>query len=245
MTPPEKNGENTQEEKDRHFHHRSREQAAPSLLLEKALLVTFGPMASAGASKCPVMRLMMLLSSLLTTTTAFAIGPIRNCPVMSLLRGATAATSLKPLCPSAAGVSCRARGVPATQWTPHLPCRIRARPPSMRDAQSSDRSEGALGGSQGGDGTRGPGGGGGGGGGGGSGQIAVLGAGWVGSRLAARLVHEGEHVCVTNRPSTAAKPKNSYFQPVELPGETPNAPLLRHLLRHAIPHTRLTLDHPR
>ena len=27
MTPPEKNGENTQEEKDRHFHHRSREQA--------------------------------------------------------------------------------------------------------------------------------------------------------------------------------------------------------------------------
>ena len=243
MTPPEKNGENTQEEDRLSTIVPGNKLGASSLLLEKALLLTFGPMASAGASKCPVMRLMMLLSSLLTTTTAFAIGPIRNCPVMSLLRGATAATSLKPLCPSAAGVSCRARGVPATQWTPHLPCRIRARPPSMRDAQSSDRSEGALGGSQGGDGAVGPGGGGGGGG--GSGQIAVLGAGWVGSRLAARLVHEGEHVCVTNRPSTAAKPKNSYFQPVELPGETPNAPRLRHLLRHAIPHTRLTLDHPR
>lgn len=49
------------------------------------------------------------------------------------------------------------------------------------------------------------------------GQVAILGAGWVGSRLAARLVEDGHSVCVTNRPSTAAKPKNSYFQPVELP----------------------------
>lgn len=48
--------------------------------------------------------------------------------------------------------------------------------------------------------------------------MLVLGAGWVGSRLALRLHERGAGVHVTNRPSTVDPDgKNEYFRPVPLP----------------------------
>ena len=49
------------------------------------------------------------------------------------------------------------------------------------------------------------------------GDVLVLGAGWVGSRLALRLHESGLGVRVTNRPGTAVGAKEPYFQGVELP----------------------------
>jgi len=51
------------------------------------------------------------------------------------------------------------------------------------------------------------------------GRTLILGAGWVGSRLAKKLVAEGRTVAVTNRPGTQEKVKPLYFRPVTLPDE--------------------------
>ena len=48
-------------------------------------------------------------------------------------------------------------------------------------------------------------------------RTLILGAGWVGSRLATRLDSEGNSVTVTNRPGTNERMKPPYFRPVELP----------------------------
>lgn len=47
-------------------------------------------------------------------------------------------------------------------------------------------------------------------------KVLILGAGWVGSRLAARLSDEGMEVGVTNRPGTGEKVKPPYFRPVTM-----------------------------
>ena len=46
--------------------------------------------------------------------------------------------------------------------------------------------------------------------------VLILGAGWVGSRLAQSLENDGIPVIVTNRPGTDAQAKPPYFRPVEL-----------------------------
>eukprot|EP00316_Scyphosphaera_apsteinii_P021286 CAMPEP_0119315438 /NCGR_PEP_ID=MMETSP1333-20130426/35849_1 /TAXON_ID=418940 /ORGANISM="Scyphosphaera apsteinii, Strain RCC1455" /LENGTH=361 /DNA_ID=CAMNT_0007320797 /DNA_START=19 /DNA_END=1104 /DNA_ORIENTATION=- len=51
------------------------------------------------------------------------------------------------------------------------------------------------------------------------GDLIVLGAGWVGSRLAARLLERGNRVRVTNRPNLQRKVP--YFQPLPLPAHMP------------------------
>lgn len=48
------------------------------------------------------------------------------------------------------------------------------------------------------------------------GRVIVLGAGWVGSRLAASLSAAGSEVAVTNRPDWADRRKEPYFAPIEL-----------------------------
>lgn len=71
------------------------------------------------------------------------------------------------------------------------------------------------------------------------GGVIILGAGWVGSRLAAHLAESGVDVCVTNRPPSAnqppqanqppgmrrppgsSRPKPKYFRPIELPESIP------------------------
>jgi len=55
--------------------------------------------------------------------------------------------------------------------------------------------------------------------------VLVLGAGWVGSRLAQSLVEDGTPVCVTNRPGTSVDAKPPYFRPVPL--DLPEASVLR------------------
>ena len=59
----------------------------------------------------------------------------------------------------------------------------------------------------------------------GSKPVLVLGAGWVGSRLAQSLVEDGTPVCVTNRPGTSVDAKPPYFRPVPL--DLPEASVLR------------------
>ena len=46
--------------------------------------------------------------------------------------------------------------------------------------------------------------------------VLILGAGWVGSRLAQSLVESGSDVFVTNRPGTDMQSKPPYFRPVEV-----------------------------
>jgi len=52
---------------------------------------------------------------------------------------------------------------------------------------------------------------------GGDGAVLVLGAGWVGSRLANQLHERGYAVHASNRPSTDPSSKDEYFRPVPLP----------------------------
>jgi len=47
--------------------------------------------------------------------------------------------------------------------------------------------------------------------------VLVLGAGWVGSRLAQSLLDDGISTIVTNRPGTDVGSKPPYFRPLELP----------------------------
>lgn len=47
-------------------------------------------------------------------------------------------------------------------------------------------------------------------------RVMVLGAGWVGSRLASSLSASGTPVCVTNRPDFSSRRKEPYFAPVQL-----------------------------
>jgi hypothetical protein len=63
----------------------------------------------------------------------------------------------------------------------------------------------------------------GGGGGGGKveGKVLILGAGWMGSRVAAALGELGEEVEVTHRPRTDIDAKGPYFRPLELPASVP------------------------
>jgi len=51
------------------------------------------------------------------------------------------------------------------------------------------------------------------------GRVLILGAGWVGSRLATRLADAGASVAVTNRPASAEKKKPLYFRPVSMPAK--------------------------
>ncbi len=54
------------------------------------------------------------------------------------------------------------------------------------------------------------------------GPILILGAGWVGSRLARQLIEDGRQVYVTNRPYAGLeRAKSPYFRPVPLPLSTP------------------------
>ena len=54
-------------------------------------------------------------------------------------------------------------------------------------------------------------------GGGGEGKVLILGAGWMGSRVAAALRKQGGEVEVTHRPRTNLEAKDPYFRPVDLP----------------------------
>jgi len=56
------------------------------------------------------------------------------------------------------------------------------------------------------------------------GDIIILGAGWVGSRLAARLHGGGVGVRVTNRPAPPSRSrlKSDYYRPVPLPSSLPH-----------------------
>jgi len=47
--------------------------------------------------------------------------------------------------------------------------------------------------------------------------VLVLGAGWVGSRVAQSLLDDGMPAVVTNRPGTDVSSKPPYFRPIELP----------------------------
>ena len=55
-----------------------------------------------------------------------------------------------------------------------------------------------------------------------NGAVLVLGAGWVGSRLANSLIDEGTPVVVTHRPTTELDKKPPYFRPVPLEGRAPH-----------------------
>jgi len=55
------------------------------------------------------------------------------------------------------------------------------------------------------------------------GPVLVLGAGWVGSRLAESLLEEGTSVFVTHRPRTELDKKPPYFRPISLDGRHPPA----------------------
>jgi S-adenosylhomocysteine hydrolase len=46
--------------------------------------------------------------------------------------------------------------------------------------------------------------------------VLILGAGWVGSRLATELLGDGTRVIVTHRPGFNAKTKPPYFRPLPL-----------------------------
>ena len=47
--------------------------------------------------------------------------------------------------------------------------------------------------------------------------VLILGAGWVGSRVAQSLIEDGVPTVVTNRPGTDVAKKPPYFRPLELP----------------------------
>jgi len=55
----------------------------------------------------------------------------------------------------------------------------------------------------------------------GNGEIMIVGAGWVGSRLATHLHDRGELVRVTNRPGIDQRHKEPYFEPVPLADDVP------------------------
>jgi hypothetical protein len=59
------------------------------------------------------------------------------------------------------------------------------------------------------------------GGGGSGGKVLILGAGWMGSRVAAALGKQGQEVEVTHRPRTDLDAKDPYFRPVDLPASMP------------------------
>lgn len=50
-------------------------------------------------------------------------------------------------------------------------------------------------------------------------RFLIMGAGWVGSRLATQLAESGANVAVTNRPSSIEKTKPLYFRPVTMPSK--------------------------
>ena len=52
-------------------------------------------------------------------------------------------------------------------------------------------------------------------------KVLILGAGWMGSRVAAALRKQGGEVEVTHRPRTNLEAKDPYFRPVDLPASVP------------------------
>jgi len=144
------------------------------------------------SSRCPFMRLLFLFMSMLPS--ASALSTVSAVP--SLPKGApTTLSASRPShaarVPSVCGRDCR-RHAPATM---------------RRDDSLIGQSTGlGLGPDGGGD---------------SGGKVLILGAGWMGSRVAAALGTHGEEVEVTHRPRTNLDAKDPYFRPVDLPASMP------------------------
>lgn len=168
-------------------------------------------------SRCPVMRLVCLVSSLITTTRGFVLGrtlsaaaPIwwPRAPQMATCaqRRLSDVTQLQPtgtLGVNALESICATTRAPLSASTrSHLcscgkgsACRKRAavwhRFPQPRLSASASESDSAA-------------------------PVLILGAGWVGSRLAQSFIDDGMPVFVTNRPGTDMQTKPPYFRPVPI-----------------------------
>lgn len=139
-------------------------------------------------SKCPVMRLCILMLSLLSfiapaRTTRLARLPAS--PLFSTLRP-TAMRAATSACKNSAHLAC------ASPFAHH---HARARLVAMSEAEDSSTAGGRKE------------------------RVLILGAGWVGSRLATKLSEAGCDVAVTNRPGSSEKVKPMYFRPVTMPGK--------------------------
>lgn len=158
------------------------------------------------ASKCPVMRLFFLLSSLVATARGAAL-----CSVPSVFHRRHVATprTFSTLQPQRRlqkhQKRQQQRPVAASTWAcgtlgdTHL-CRISGRsrrvqhPPAMMCAEEADHDSSSS-----------------------DGPVLILGAGWVGSRVAESLLQDDVDIVVTHRPGTLENEKPLYFRPVELP----------------------------
>lgn len=129
-------------------------------------------------SKCPFMRLLVLLISLVSLVT-----PVRAAKPPRLPFGGASLCASAPT-PVAVSRGCRS---PLRALQPST--RSRCCPPSMIEEEGGGKAE----------------------------KVLILGAGWVGSRLAKKLADEGAQVGVTNRPSTREGAKPPYFRPVNMP----------------------------
>ena len=144
------------------------------------------------SSRCPFMRLLFLFLSMLPSASALSTEAALVLPKGApTTRLSASRPSLAARVPSVCGRDCR-RHAPAT----------------MRRDDSLIRQSTGLG--------LGPDGGGGSG-----GKVLILGAGWMGSRVAAALRKQGEEVEVTHRPRTDLDAKDPYFRPIELPASVP------------------------
>jgi len=145
------------------------------------------------SSRCPFMRLLFLFMSMLPS--ASALSTVSAVP--SLPKGApttllsASRPSLATRVPSVCGRDCR-RHAPATM---------------RRDDSLIGQSTGLGLGPDGGGGS--------------GGKVLILGAGWMGSRVAAALGKQGQEVEVTHRPRTDLDAKDPYFRPVDLPASMP------------------------
>jgi len=142
-------------------------------------------------SKCPVMQLLFILSSMLPSASAVATTAptARRAPP----RSAVASPASCAACPTSMGPGLHLRMSMAAG------VHSRATRPMMQLTNghvAPDWGDGSQDGS----------------------SVLVLGAGWVGSRLARRLHEDGSDVHVTHRPSTIdPDAKDDYFRPVPLP----------------------------
>lgn len=165
------------------------------------------------SSKCPVMKMLFFLSSLLPSASGFAAND--------------AVPRRAPRCPRSAAISmpnpklCGAGPCHANVQA-HLRMCTSAGAARPRSGTASMHTEWA-----------------------GTppkdhGGVLVLGAGWVGSRLARKLSDAGLEVHATNRPSTDPMAKDEYFRPVALSGT-----VQRHSFDLADPATWSSLPPPR
>ncbi|KAL1520553.1 hypothetical protein AB1Y20_022129 [Prymnesium parvum] len=141
-------------------------------------------------SKCPVMRLLVLVISLISL-----IAPTRAAKPARVPSPPAAYTPLRTRTP----LYTEKMGVRVTftndQATPFL---LAQRGRARKLAMCADRGGGPPEKME---------------------KVLILGAGWVGSRLATMLAKGGSEVAVTNRPGTVEKVKPLYFRPVTMPPE--------------------------